>query len=87
MAFRDAALLVPVVSAETIDHIQSVLRDKGAVTYGNRIGRKTDWLARLYALVQAGLLVKSRKGHETVFMLPAEASVKPVPESMVNSNV
>lgn len=83
-SFRESALLIPTISDDIIDHIISMLRSNSAVTYGDRLGRKTDWMAHLNALVQAGMLMKSRKGHETVFLLPAATLDKPVPESEGN---
>ncbi len=83
-AFREAALLIPMIPVDVIDHIVSVLRDKSVVTHGNRVGRKSDWLAALKALVESGLLLKSRKGYDTILMLPDAVPGNQVPESEGN---
>jgi len=83
-AFREAALLIPMMSDDVIDHIVNILRDKSTFTHGDRVGRKSDWLSALKSLVESGLLVKSKKSYDTIFMLPDAAPGNQVPESEGN---
>jgi len=87
VAFRDAALLVPSLSVDIIEHLVSALRGNGAITHGDRLGRKADWIAAIKALVEAGLLEKSRKGYDAVFTIPSAKCEFEVPEREENSNV
>jgi hypothetical protein len=86
-AFRHGALLIPSVSVDLIKHLETTLRGNNVITHEDRQGRKADWLAALKLLVEAGLLVKSKKGYDTIFTIPVEKPESEVPESEENPNV